>query len=140
MSEYPINGIRTLAFLYPSSRETSKLIIKKKDFITTRVDKYYHCNSNAELARKIFREFIVRVLDIIIADRGLFILPGRAQSHIYALTRRNKIGKTSFAGIKYSFGIKSKKKDLTVAIPDIFYNLLWESAKDGNMYPKILKT
>ena len=140
MSNYPINGIRTLAFIYPDSRETSKLIKKKETSTCGRIDKYYHCNSNSELVRKIFREFIIRVLDIIIAEQGLFILPGNSQSHIYAMTTRDKIGKTSFAGIKYSFGVNSKKKDLSVAIPDILYDILWENAKEGLMYPKLLKT
>jgi len=138
--KYPINGIRTLGYLYPSCRETSKLIVKKSGSTCARLDKHYHCNSNVELARKIFREFIVRALDVIIAEQALFILPGKAQSHIYALTRRDSIGKTSFAGIKYSFGIKSKKKDLTVAIPDVLYELLWENAKEGMVYPRLLKT
>lgn len=139
MNEYPINGIRTLAYIYPNSRETSKLIKKKDTSIVSRVDKHYHCNSNSELVRKIFREFMVRVLDIIIAEQGLFILPGKATSHIYALTLRDEIGKTHFAGIKYSFGVNSRKKDLSVAIPDILYEILWENAKAGLQYPKLLK-
>ena len=139
VNDYSIKGIRTLAFVYPDSRETSKLIKKKNTSTCGRVDKHYHCNSNSELVRKIFREFMIRVLDIIIAEQGLFILPGKAQSHIYAVTLRNDIGKTHFAGIKYSFGVNSRKKDLSVAIPDLLYNNLWANAKDGLGYPKLLK-
>jgi hypothetical protein len=139
MNEYPINGIRTLAYIYPDSKETSKLI-KRKNASGGRIDKHYHCNSNSELVRKIFREFMIRVLDIIIAEQGIFILPGKAESHMYAMTMRNEIGKTHFAGIKYSFGVKNRRQDLSVAIPDILYENLWDNAKQGLHYPKLLIT
>ena len=137
MNEYSIKGIRTLAYIYPDSRETSKLI-KRKNTEGGRIDKYYHCNSNSELVRKIFREFMIRTLDIIISEQGVFILPGKAKSHVYAQTSRNDVGKTHFAGIKYSFGVNSKRNDLSVAIPDILYENLWANAKEGVHYPKLL--
>ena len=140
MREYPIDGIRTLAYIYPDSRETSKLIKKKKSFTGKRIDKHYHCNTNSELVRKIFREFMIRVLDIIIAEQALFIFPGKSQSHLYVKVLRNEIGKLHFVGLQYSFGVKSKKRDLNVAIPDILYENLWEYAKEGLQYPKLLAT
>lgn len=140
MREYPIDGIRTLAYIYPDSRETSKLIKKKDTFTGKRIDKHYHCNSNPELVRKIFREFIIRVLDIIIAEQALFIFPGKSQSHLYVKILRNDIGKIHFAGVQYSFGVKSKKRDLCLAMPDILYENLWTYAKEGLHYPKMLIT
>jgi hypothetical protein len=139
VNDYPIKGIRTLATLYPNSRETSKLIKKKASSDCGRIDKHYNCNSNAELARKVFREFMIRVLDIIIAEQGLFILPGKSQSHIYASTLRNEIGMTHFAGVRYSFGVNSKKRQLSVMLPDVFYENLWNNARDGLVYPKLMK-
>jgi hypothetical protein len=138
--DYSIKGIRTLGYLYPSNIETSRLIVKNKGATCGRIDKHYHCNSKAELARKIFREFLIRVIDIIVAEQALFILPGKSGSYIYALTKRDKIGKTCFAGLKYSFGVKSRKRDLSIVVPDIFYNILWENAKEGKVYPRLLKT
>lgn len=135
LPRYMKHEARSMAFLFPQTKETGRKYIKKRPEFKTGIalqDKYV-VKDNACLARKIFSRFLMKVLTRV-SQGELFVFPGCTQATItLKKTPDNEVKKLRQMGkfadydivaadfqiprFRLDFGPKSRLRDMGIHVP-----------------------
>jgi hypothetical protein len=142
-------GVLTFNEIFPETPETAKKFIKRKPKSKGALQHKYVVHSNADLVRKIFSVFLMKVL-IRVIDGDLFMFPGITKAHLVAKAARKECvqGLHSHGCLKdydlvkagykvpnicLDFGPFSRRKDFQLYIPKYLRQRMLKNAENGQI-------
>jgi len=155
VSKYETVGMMTLKDIYPGNKVTNKeYLIKTKSAPSGAFKDLYHVQDNSSLVRKIFREYLFSVLEVISTGKCAFKMPNKSGSLIYlgymndkAVQYKAQKGQLKdidllASGFKvpyltYCISKTVKRQELKIFVPQQIYQNILEVANENKKPSKI---
>ena len=134
-SKYSKTGVLRLTKVFPDDKDTTNKLIQKKKNRPNKgsLSSIYGNRSNADLVRKIYSTFLLKVLDRVV-EGDMFVLPGKTSANIVMKQATpEQLNKIRAAGaytnldtiasmgivprVCFDFGPKSPRKDFGIYMP-----------------------